>query len=105
MRGLKVAAVAAACVVLAACDAQLPGRGEDAREAEGEVLGGSISDDMLPLDQVKSQSPVLRETRSAEPGEGEEGAAEGAEGEAAEGTEGTAGAEPAAPGAAAPETE
>jgi len=44
MRGLKVAAVATACVVLAACDAQLPGRGEDAREAEGEVLGGSISD-------------------------------------------------------------
>ena len=28
--------------------------------AEGEVLGGTISDAMLPLDTVKSQSPPLK---------------------------------------------
>ncbi|MFZ9395639.1 MAG: hypothetical protein ACO25F_06195 [Erythrobacter sp.] len=103
MQGLRIAAVAA-LALLAACDAQLPGRGEDEREAEGEVLGGSISDDMLPLDQVKSQSPVLRETRSADAGEGEE-AAEGAEGEALATEEGAAPAVPAAPGAEAPQAE
>lgn len=86
MQGLKWAALGA-LALLAACDAQLPGRGDDAREAEGEVLGGSISDEMLPLDQVKSQSPVLRKTPQAEAGEGEEASAEAAEGEAAEGDE------------------
>ena len=33
---------------------------DDGRSAKGEVLGGTISDDMLPLDTVKSQSPPLR---------------------------------------------
>ncbi len=33
---------------------------DDAANAEGEVLGGSISDAMLPLDQLKSQSPPLK---------------------------------------------
>lgn len=33
----------------------------DAKEAEGEVLGGSISDDMLPLGELKSQSPPLKQ--------------------------------------------
>jgi len=37
--------------------------GSDAerKTAAGKVLGGSISDDMLPLDTVTSQSPPLRE--------------------------------------------
>ncbi|NVE94862.1 hypothetical protein [Altererythrobacter lutimaris] len=32
--------------------------GEDL-EAKGEILGGTISDDMLPLESVTSQSPPL----------------------------------------------
>ena len=56
MRRLKMTMLAAT-LALAACGEQAPERGDDAREAEGEVLGGSISDDMLPLDQVQSQSP------------------------------------------------
>ena len=36
----------------------------DRRSASGEVLQGTISDDMLPLDKLKSQPPLLA------PGEG-----------------------------------
>jgi hypothetical protein len=38
-----------------------------ARSAEGEILGQSVSDAMLPLDRVRSQAPLA--PRSAEPGE------------------------------------
>ena len=41
---------------------------DDTRGAEGEVLGGTISDAMLPLDTVKSENPPLREGPA--PGEG-----------------------------------
>ncbi len=58
---IRISALAALCVVLAACgDDPAPGEQEDAsRDARGEVLGGTISDDMLPLDTVRSQSPPL----------------------------------------------
>ena len=50
--------------LLAAC-----GGSDDQAEAEratavGDVLGGSINDEMLPLDTVTSQSPPLREQAS-----------------------------------------
>ncbi|MBO6945289.1 hypothetical protein [Altererythrobacter sp.] len=60
MRRLKFVSIFSV-IVLSSCGDSLPDRSEDAREAEGEVLGGSISDDMLPLDQLRSQSPVIRE--------------------------------------------
>ena len=63
MRGLTIV-ILPAVFALAACGGQAPDRSEDAREAEGEVLGGSISDEMLPLDQLRSQSPVLRAARA-----------------------------------------
>lgn len=60
---IRFPALAALCVVLAACgDDPAPSEQEDAaRDARGEVLGGTISDDMLPLDTVRSQSPPLVE--------------------------------------------
>lgn len=83
MRGLTIA-ILPATLALAACGGQTPERGDDAREAEGEVLGGSISDEMLPLDQLRSQSPVLRAARAEQEGEaGEEGETTGVDGEAA----------------------
>ncbi len=47
---------------LTACgsDKAAEGTVEAGRSAEGEVLGGTISDDMLPLDTLKSQSPPLK---------------------------------------------
>lgn len=76
MRRLTFAILPAA-LTLAACGGQTPERGDDEREAEGEVLGGTISDQMLPLDQLQSQSPVLRDRPSG--GAGEDDAAEGEE--------------------------
>ncbi|MBD2842765.1 hypothetical protein [Erythrobacter rubeus] len=53
----------AAFALLAACGSDDPS-GEDTAaneggEVTGNVLGGSISDDMLPLDQLTSQSPPI----------------------------------------------
>lgn len=50
-----------ATAALAACGGEAE-TGPERRSAAGEVLGGTISDDMLPLDTVRSQSPPLRET-------------------------------------------
>ena len=59
-KSLSLAASIAAALLLSAC-----GDSEEAPETEatadtgpqGEVRGGTISDAMLPLDSVKSQSP------------------------------------------------
>jgi hypothetical protein len=42
-------------VLLAACGKQAPAN--DSRSASGEVLEGTVSDAMLPLDTVKSEPP------------------------------------------------
>lgn len=69
---------------LSACGKQEAGggpAGDDAR-ARGEVLGGTISDEMIPLDQLKSRAAPMR--ASPKPG-GTDAAAEpeaGAEAEA-----------------------
>lgn len=65
----------------------------DARMAAGEVRGGTISDDMLPLDTVKSQSPPLKQT-STEGGD-KDVQDDAAEAAAEEGQEGVAEAQPA----------
>lgn len=44
---------------LAACDSGPGGTsGEKGGRAEGEVLGGAISDDMIPLEQLRSEAPL-----------------------------------------------
>ncbi|GMM93473.1 hypothetical protein [Qipengyuania sp. MTN3-11] len=55
-------------LLLAGCqdEAPVPTEADTGREAAGEVLGGTISDDMLPLDRLRSQSPPLRVTESAD---------------------------------------
>ena len=92
---LRTIMVAGAACLAVACSEDVPQEtGDDAaRTAEGEVLGGSISDDMLPLDQVTSQSPPLR-------GEGTSSASTGGTGEtdaAVDGGEADAAPEPATP--------
>lgn len=37
----------------------------DDRTAQGEILDGTISDDMLPLDTVTSQPPLMKEAPKA----------------------------------------
>lgn len=59
-------ALLAATLLLGACgdEAEVERETGGAAEAEGEVLGGTISDDMLPLESVRSQSPPLRDPSS-----------------------------------------
>ena len=57
---VKFAALMVAGACLAACESESapPPVEDDGRAtAEGEVLGGTISDEMLPLDTLRSQSP------------------------------------------------
>lgn len=94
--------LAAGAALLSACgdDAPTPESGEDAeRNAQGEVLGGTISDDMLPLDRLRSQSPPLREAPATASG----APAPEATDAAAAGDEADAAPEAEAPAAAAPE--
>ena len=61
-------------LLLVAATATLSGCGDDAppaeteveaeRNAKGEVIGGTISDAMIPLDRLRSQSPPVREAPS-----------------------------------------
>lgn len=41
----------------------------DGREATGEVLEGTISDEMLPIDEVRSQAPLAEEAAEDAPEE------------------------------------
>ena len=95
----KTIAMAAAVALLGACDSGADAPADESA-AEGEVLGGTISDDMLPLDTVTSQSPPLRaapesgEGGASEPVAADDGATEEA---AADASEEPAEEEPAAP--------
>ena len=57
-----------AALALASCsDNSAPASQQDeAATARGEVLGGSITDDMLPLDTVTSQAPALEDAEQGE---------------------------------------
>lgn len=84
MKQLSLSLLTAGSLFLAACSGEpettAEGEGEDAK---GEILGGSISDDMLPLESVTSQSPSLA---NAPPADGEAAPPE-EESEASEETE------------------
>ena len=64
----RFAMIAIASLALAACsDDPAPVEGsEENLDARGEVLGGTISDDMLPLDTVTSQAPSQAEEAGAD---------------------------------------
>ena len=49
--------------LLAACGGETPSEEtpvEEGRDAQGEVVGGTISDAMIPIDRLRSQSPAVR---------------------------------------------
>ena len=60
--------VAACLIALSGCkgDAKKDG---GAGKAQGEVLPGSASDAMLPLDTVKSQAPLAPKSEGGDPGD------------------------------------
>ena len=61
MRSVLILPALSLVALLSACgtDGGKAG-GPERRSAAGEVLGGEVSDDMLPLDTVKSTSPAGR---------------------------------------------
>ncbi|MEW4448775.1 hypothetical protein [Qipengyuania sp. JC766] len=71
-------------LAIAGCNSETSGPAESGAEsgkgAEGEVLGGTIDDSMIPLDQLRSQPP-LEKAAAADGGEGDtSGDAAGQEG-------------------------
>ena len=54
----RLIAPALLALLLSGCGGDGAKKAEGAGTAEGEVLPGSVSDAMIPLDQVKSQAPL-----------------------------------------------
>ena len=89
-----------ALALLAACGGDAPA--DDGRAASGEVLEGTISDDMLPVDRVRSEPPLENPEAFAKA----RSAADGGEGvDAPEVEEGPEGDQPAVEGPDAATTE
>ena len=94
----RLPAILLPAMLLAACGGD-SGAEDASRSSTGEVLEGTISDAMLPVDRVRSEPPLLRPAAPAAGGgssaTAEETAEEDGEAEAAETPE--ASAEPAPP--------
>ncbi len=72
----KLIVFCAAAALLSACgDEPVAEVAEEKATAQGEILEGTISDDMLPLESLKSQAPradgKANEDSAASEGEGE----------------------------------
>lgn len=65
---MKRALLLALPVALAACEQQAAAPAEQGSAAAGEVLPGSISDAMVPLEQLDSQAPLAPRQVQAEGG-------------------------------------
>jgi hypothetical protein len=97
----QIAALAALTLLAAGCTEEAAPPAEQGGKAAGEVLGGEISDAMIPLDEVSSQAPLApRQGPSASDIDAEQPVVTPAEG--VEGAAPSEGAE-AAPAASAPE--
>ena len=82
----------------AACGDQAAAPAEQGGEASGEVLAGSVSDAMIPLDQLESEAPLApRQGPAPTDLDGEQPVVTPAEGIDGTPTSDEAGAAPAAP--------
>jgi hypothetical protein len=73
MRFRSLVLLVAGPLALSACQDEAPleeNVDEAGRAAKGEVLGGTISDDMIPLDRLRSQSPPVADAPAASQGAG-----------------------------------
>ncbi len=95
---LRPILLAVPVLLLAACGGSEKEKDKDERTASGQVLQGSISDSMLPLDTVTSKAPLIKEG----PASGRADAASDAEGEDAAALDGQ---QPEVPAASEPAAE
>ncbi len=92
---MKRLALLAPILLAAACTDDPSAPAESGGEAAGEVLGGDISDAMIPLEQLTSQAPLApRQGPSARDVDGEQPEVAGEASPQSEGAE-TAPADPA----------
>lgn len=94
----RAALLLALSLGLAACEQQSAAPAEQGGQATGQILEGSVSDAMIPLDELKSEAPLAPRRNPVDSTDGLDG--EQPEVEPVEGVEG-APAEPAAATAAA----
>ncbi len=102
MRPTRFALPLAALLALSGCDFFGGAEQEAAGDATGEVLPASVSDEMIPVQDLRSQPPVL----AVQPGEGSAASAAGADSAAVDSAADAASApadEAAAPAEEAPE--
>lgn len=91
-------------LALAACQGEK--KPADGGNAQGEILPGSASDAMLPLNTLRSQPPLAPQTQAAgKPGAAKKGDDAADEEEAEPTADGTASAAPAAAPSAAADTD
>ena len=94
---MKRAVILAVALALAGCKDDVAAPAEKGGEAAGEVLGGDISDAMIPLEQLTSQAPLApRAAPSARDVDSEQPEAAG-EAAASQSEEAEAAAPPPAP--------
>ncbi|HTN14769.1 MAG TPA: hypothetical protein VL094_08180 [Sphingomonadaceae bacterium] len=77
VKSLRPILLAAPALLLVSCGGPGKDKDKDERTASGQVLQGSISDAMLPLETVTSEPPLIKEGPKAGPSD----AASDAEGE------------------------
>ncbi|MFO6447954.1 hypothetical protein ACLBKU_12490 [Erythrobacter sp. NE805] len=97
---MKRIAVLAPALLLAACGEQASAPAEQGGEASGEILQGSVSDAMIPLDQLTSEAPLA--PRQVDPAASDNLDAEQPVVDPALGPEGVPASEGAAPQPAVP---
>lgn len=99
MISAKRAALAAlSLAALTACEQSAETDVPAGKRAAGEVLGGTISDEMIPLDELRSQSPPMRVVPADGADDGTGGEADAAaEAEPADDGDAEPAREPAAP--------
>jgi hypothetical protein len=95
---VKRAVILAVALALAGCKDDVAAPAEKGGEATGEVLGGEISDAMIPLEQLESQAPLApRQAPSAKDVDDEQPEAAGEAAPQSEEAEAAPAAPPPAP--------
>ena len=100
---MKRAPILALVILVAGCGDQAAAPAEQGGAASGEVLAGSVSDAMIPLDQLESEAPLApRQAAAPSDLDAEQPVVTPAEGIDGAPTSEGAGAAPAAPTPQAP---
>ncbi|WP_435418485.1 hypothetical protein WAB17_02610 [Parerythrobacter aurantius] len=103
-RAIATPIALSSALALAACGSSGDDQAAGGSGAQGDLKGGTVTDDMLPLDQLKSKSPPMKPSPAATSTSSGGGGTQAASEEEENAGDGPAATdEPAAPGEAAAE--